>query len=67
MCRKSRCHLKTPQKPQTLYKNVESKYLGMCKLLDHKVCVEESQPQTVDALRAVVYQVSVHFLLFYYM
>ncbi|XP_056892593.1 microtubule-associated protein 9 isoform X1 [Takifugu flavidus] len=55
--RTSRNCSKTTQKSQRLlYKTVESKYLGTCKLLDHKVCVDGSQPQTVNSLRAVVYQ-----------
>lgn len=60
MCRTSRNCSKTTEKFQRLlYKTVESKYLGTYKLLDHKVCVDGSQPQTVNSLRAVVYQVSV--------
>lgn len=57
MCRTLRNHSKKSQR--LLYKTVESKYLGTCKLLDHKVCIDGSQPQTVNSLRAVVYQVSV--------
>lgn len=59
MCRKWRFPSKTPQKSQRpFYKKVESKYLGTCKLLDQKVSLEGSQPQTVNTLRAAVYQVS---------
>lgn len=58
-CRTSSFHSKTPQKSQKqFYKNMESKYLGTCKLLDRKVSLEGSQPQTVNVLRAAVYQVS---------
>ncbi|XP_029290683.1 microtubule-associated protein 9 [Cottoperca gobio] len=38
-------------------RKVESKYLGTLKLLDRKVSLQESQPQTADSLRAAIYQV----------
>lgn len=48
---------KAPQKPpRLLYKDVQSKYLGTCKFLDDKVCVEETQPETVESIRAATYQ-----------
>ncbi|KAI4832416.1 hypothetical protein KUCAC02_015385 [Chaenocephalus aceratus] len=37
-------------------RNVESKYLGSLKLLDRKVSLQESQPQTADSIRAAIYQ-----------
>lgn len=62
MCRMSNCSTKdiTRTKSQrSFHKKVESKYLGTCRFLDHKVSTDKSQPQTVDSLRAAVYQVSV--------
>uniref|UniRef100_A0A3Q3W5H7 Uncharacterized protein n=1 Tax=Mola mola TaxID=94237 RepID=A0A3Q3W5H7_MOLML len=54
----SSSHSKTSQRSQSLCpKKVESKYLGSLKVLDRKVCLQDSQPQAADCLRAAVYQV----------
>ncbi|XP_034441572.1 microtubule-associated protein 9 [Hippoglossus hippoglossus] len=37
-------------------RKVESKYLGSLKVLDRKVSLHESPPETADSLRAAVYQ-----------
>ncbi|XP_053274699.1 microtubule-associated protein 9 [Pleuronectes platessa] len=37
-------------------RKVESKYLGSLKVLDRKVSLHESHPETADSLRAAVYQ-----------
>ncbi|XP_010776317.1 microtubule-associated protein 9 isoform X2 [Notothenia coriiceps] len=48
---------KTTQRSQSACsRNVESKYLGSLKLLDCKVSLQESQPQTADSIRAAIYQ-----------
>ncbi|KAJ4945185.1 hypothetical protein JOQ06_013720 [Pogonophryne albipinna] len=48
---------KTTQRSQSACsRNVESKYLGSLKLLDRKVSLQESQPQTADSIRAAIYQ-----------
>ncbi|XP_059184341.1 microtubule-associated protein 9 [Centropristis striata] len=46
----------TPRSQSACSRKVESKYLGSLKLLDHKVLLQESQPQEADSLRAAVYQ-----------
>ncbi|XP_041641163.1 microtubule-associated protein 9 [Cheilinus undulatus] len=48
---------KTPLRSQSACsRKVESKYLGSLKVLDHKVSLQESQPQAGDSLRAAAYQ-----------
>ncbi|KAK5866083.1 hypothetical protein PBY51_020300 [Eleginops maclovinus] len=55
--RTSSSHSTTTQRSHSACsRNVESKYLGSLKLLDRKVSIEDSQPQTADSIRAAIYQ-----------
>ncbi|XP_060951121.1 microtubule-associated protein 9 [Limanda limanda] len=46
----------TQRCPSACSRKVESKYLGSLKVLDRKVSLQESHPETADSLRAAVYQ-----------
>ncbi|XP_055366860.1 microtubule-associated protein 9 isoform X2 [Betta splendens] len=55
--RSSSCQSKTSQRSQSVFsRDVESKYLGSLKILDCNLSLQDSQLQTVQSLRAAVYQ-----------
>uniref|UniRef100_A0A3Q2Z9F7 Microtubule-associated protein 9 n=1 Tax=Kryptolebias marmoratus TaxID=37003 RepID=A0A3Q2Z9F7_KRYMA len=50
-------HSKTSERSRSVCsKKVDSKYLGTLRVLDRKVSLQESQPQSAESLRAAVYQ-----------
>ncbi|XP_054460981.1 microtubule-associated protein 9 [Anoplopoma fimbria] len=55
--RASSSHSETAQRSHSACsRKVESRYLGTLKLLDRKVSLQESQPQSADSIRAAIYQ-----------
>ncbi|XP_017276068.1 microtubule-associated protein 9 isoform X2 [Kryptolebias marmoratus] len=55
--RTSTPHSKTSERSRSVCsKKVDSKYLGTLRVLDRKVSLQESQPQSAESLRAAVYQ-----------